>query len=249
MSDIIIAKRHFYEGKANRLYDVADRDDVIVIERKDDVSAGNGERRGSILGKGRCNNYVSNYLFQLLETEGVHTHFLEEIDETRTLIRKLSPIKLEVIVRNYAAGSLCRRFPTLFTEGQQLDRPIYELTYKDDELGDPFITEDMAYCLGIASFKELEHIRERTLMVNHVLCNFFDKLGIILADFKVEYGRDANGIITLMDELSPDTCRLWDKETRRKLDKDLFRQDLGGEEEAYREIYERVKAYAASYPF
>ncbi len=230
----------FYEGKANKLYEVANESQLLVIERKDDASANDGERKGNILGKGRCNNYISNYLFKLLEKEHIPTHYFDDFSECETLILKAEPIKLEVIIRNIATGSLCKKLP--FEDGADLGCTIYELHFKDDSLHDPQVNEYQAVALGLTSFDELERIEAMTFEVNDVLQDFFADIGIILVDFKVEFGRLPDGKLVVIDEISPDTCRLWDAETRKKLDKDRFRQNLGEEAEAYREIYERIKA-------
>lgn len=230
----------FYEGKANKLYEVANEPQLLVIQRKDDASANDGERKGSILGKGVCNNYISNYLFKLLEKRGIATHYFEELSEDETLILRTEPIKLEVIIRNIATGSLCKNLP--FTDGTDLGCTIYELHLKDDSRHDPLINDYQAVALGLASFDELERIETMTFEINSALQDAFADIGIILVDFKVEFGRLPDGKIALIDEVSPDTCRLWDAETRKKLDKDRFRQNLGEEAEAYREIYERIKA-------
>lgn len=235
-----IIRPAFYEGKANKLYEVANEPQLLVIQRKDDASANDGERKGSILGKGRCNNYISNYLFKSLEERHIATHYFEELSENETLILKAEPIKLEVIIRNIATGSLCENLP--FEDGKDLGCTIYELHLKDDARHDPLINDYQAVALGLTAFDELEQIETMTFEINEVLQEIFADIGIILVDFKVEFGRLPDGQVVLIDEISPDTCRLWDAETRKKLDKDRFRQNLGEEAEAYREIYERIKA-------
>lgn len=239
MGTYTVIQPPIYEGKANRLYEVVDEPQLLVIERKDDASANDGERKGTILGKGRCNNFISNYLFQRLEERRIPTHYFAELSECKTLILKAEPIKLEVIIRNIATGSLCKNLP--FTDGNDLGCTIYELHLKDDARHDPLINDYQAVALGLASFDELEQIETITFEVNDILQEIFADIDIILVDFKVEFGRLPDGRIVLIDEISPDTCRLWDAETRKKLDKDRFRQNLGEEAEAYREIYERLR--------
>lgn len=244
MSSYIQKVPSLHDGKANTVYGVYQHPELLILERRDDVSAGDGARRGKILGKGVCNNYISNCMFELLEKRGIDTHYVEVFADRSTVVKRAEPIKLEVTIRNIATGSFCREFP-MMEKNKVLETPIYELHYKDDSLEDPLINETRAIALDVATKDELDAIEKITYSVNDVLSEFFKKIGIILVDFKIEFGRLSDGHLVVIDEISPDTCRLWDQETKRKLDKDTFRQELGGEEEAYREIYERVKAYFA----
>lgn len=233
---------HIYEGKANRLYEVKDHPEYLIIERKDDVTAGNGAKHGTIENKGFYNNKISNQLFAMLdaaERPHVRTHFVQEISDRETLILKAEPIKLEVVVRNIATGSICKRLP--FTDGDEFKNHIFEIYYKDDAWNDPMVNELEAIELGVLrDADEYDDIYLAAYDINQLLRKFFDKIGIILVDFKVEFGRLPDGNLVLIDEISPDTCRLWDAETKKKLDKDRFRQGLGDEAGAYREIYRRV---------
>ncbi|RMD82852.1 MAG: phosphoribosylaminoimidazolesuccinocarboxamide synthase [Candidatus Dadabacteria bacterium] len=225
------------EGKAKKIFATSDPK-LLIFYFKDDATAFNAQKRGTIASKGRLNRAISARLFRLLEERGVPTHFVEEIGEREMLVRRLDIIPVETVVRNVVAGSLQKR--TGRPEGEELPRPIVEYYYKSDELGDPMINEDHATVFGWAEASELEEIRRLALAVNDILKSFFADRGIILVDFKLEFGRDAEGRIILGDEICPDTCRLWDASTRRKLDKDRFRQDLGEVEEAYQEIARRV---------
>lgn len=232
---------HIYDGKANRLYEVKDHPDLLIIERKDDVTAGNGAKHGTIQDKGFYNNKISNCLFQMLDNADINvtTHFVQEISDRETLIQKVEPIKLEVVVRNIATGSICKRLP--FTNGEEFKNPVFEIYYKDDAWGDPLVNDVEAIELGVLhDVDEYEDIFVAACEINAVLKEFFQSIGIILVDFKIEFGRTAQGRLVVIDEISPDTCRLWDAETRKKLDKDRFRQDLGDEAGAYREVYRRV---------
>lgn len=226
-----------YEGKAKRVY-ATDNPELCIVEYKDDATAFNGEKKGQISGKGVVNNRMSNLFFELLASHGIRTHFVETLSDRATLVRKVSIVPLEVVVRNLAAGSMAKRLG--IPEGQPLSRPILEFYYKDDELGDPLVTEDHALVLGWATQPEIDQIRETALVVNQVLSDFLLERGVILVDFKLEFGRDILGNILLADEISPDTCRYWDSTTKEKLDKDRFRRDLGGIEEAYQEMMRRV---------
>jgi len=212
---------------------------VVRVLYKDDATAFNGEKRGTIAGKGAINNQMSNLLFRYLEEHGVPTHFVEEISERETLVRKVEIIPLEVVVRNIAAGSFSKRFG--IEEGTPLERPLIEFYYKNDALGDPLVTDDHALILHLATADDLAELRRLALAVNDLLVRRFREAGLILVDFKLEFGRLPSGEIVLADEISPDTCRLWDERTREKLDKDRFRRDLGGVEEAYQEVWARLK--------
>lgn len=224
-----------YEGKAKKVWNT-DGDDVIV-EYKDDATAFNGQKKGTIVGKGVVNNRMSNFMFSLLEKEGIPTHLVEELSDRETLVRKVQIVPLEVIVRNVAAGSFSKRYGV--EEGSPLKVTVVEFSYKNDDLGDPLINTRHALALGLATQEEIDTITEYALKINDVMKGFFDKLNIDLIDFKLEFGR-YNGKIVLADEISPDTCRFWDKTTREKLDKDRFRRDLGGVEEAYAEMMRRI---------
>lgn len=226
-----------YEGKAKRVYATSE-ENLFIQEFKDSATAFNGEKKGEIADKGIINNKVSGVLFELLEKKGVPTHFVKLLDDRSMLIKKVDIVKLEVIVRNISAGSFCKRYG--FQEGVTFAEPTFEFSYKDDSLGDPLINDYHAIAMNLATRDEIELIKKYTFKVNELLKEFFDKAGIILVDFKLEFGKTAEGKIILADEISPDTCRLWDKVTKAKLDKDRFRNNLGNIEEAYREILKRV---------
>ena len=226
-----------YEGKAKKVFKTAQAD-YYWIEYKDDATAFNGEKRGQIGDKGIINNQLSALFFQELEKAGIPTHFVELVNEREMIVRRLSMIPLEVVVRNIAAGSLAKRLGV--EEGVVLSRPVVELYYKDDALGDPFVNASHALAMGWASVEEIAEMEELGLKINDILKGILAKAGIDLIDFKLEFGK-YNGKILLGDEISPDTCRFWDKDTREKLDKDRFRRDLGKVEEAYIEVYRRVK--------
>jgi phosphoribosylaminoimidazole-succinocarboxamide synthase len=226
-----------YEGKAKRLF-TTDNADEFLQEFKDDATAFNGLKKDKIPHKGELNNQISSIIFEHLIKEGIPTHFIRKISDTEMLVKKVSIVKAEVVCRNVAAGSLVKKLG--FTEGTELDPPIIEMYLKSDELGDPLFTDDHILALGLATREELKTIREYALRINSILKKFFLDRGIRLIDFKLEFGRDKDGSIILADEISPDTCRLWDAATGKKLDKDRFRFDLGDVEEAYKEIMERV---------
>ncbi|MBR2667614.1 MAG: phosphoribosylaminoimidazolesuccinocarboxamide synthase [Oscillospiraceae bacterium] len=226
-----------YEGKAKRVYNTNDPD-YCIVSYKDDATAFNGLKRGTIVGKGVINNRMSNSMMLLLEEKGVPTHFVEELNERETLVRRVSIIPLEVIVRNIAAGSFSRRYGV--AEGVVFNEPTVEFSYKNDALGDPLLNDDHALALGLATREEMELIRTYALRIDGIMQGFWDECGITLVDFKLEFGRLPDGTIILADEISPDTCRLWDTATGQKLDKDRFRRDLGSVEEAYAEIMRRL---------
>lgn len=226
-----------YEGKAKKVF-ATDEDGVVIVDYKDDATAFNGEKKGTIMGKGVVNNKMSNYVFGLLEKDGVPTHFIKELSDRETAVKKVSIVPLEVIVRNVAAGSFSKR--TGVPEGKELLCPILEFSYKNDELGDPFINDDYALALGLATQDEIDTIKNYTRKVNECLKKYFLSAGMKLIDFKIEFGRLPDGTIILADEISPDTCRLWDVKTNEKLDKDRFRRDLGNVEEAYNEVFRRL---------
>ena len=226
-----------YEGKAKRVY-ATDEAELLIVDYKDDATAFNGEKRGTIVGKGVINNQMSNRLMRRLEQAGVPTHFVEELSERETLVRRVEIVPLEVIVRNRSAGSFSKRYGV--EEGRVFDAPTLEFSYKNDALGDPLINSSHVIALGLATPEELELIRRYAFRVNEVLSALWASRGITLVDFKLEFGRLADGTIVLADEISPDTCRLWDSATGKKLDKDRFRRDLGGVEDAYAEVMRRL---------
>ena len=230
-------KEQLYEGKAKKVF-ATDDPNLVIVSYKDDATAFNGEKKGTIAGKGAINNVMSNHMFQLLEQQGVPTHFVEQLSDRETVVKKVSIVPLEVIVRNISAGSFAKRYGV--KEGIVFDEPTFELSYKNDDLGDPLMNEYHAIALGLATREEIELIKSMTFKVNEVMKQYFDTLNVTLVDFKLEFGKTADGQIVLADEISPDTCRLWDKTTGEKLDKDRFRRDMGGVEEAYQEIMNRV---------
>lgn len=230
-------KEFLYEGKAKKIYATDDPDKVIVYY-KDDATAGNGEKKGTIADKGIINNELTSYLFEMLASQGVKTHFIEKLNEREQLCWKLDIVPLEVITRNIIAGSMAKRLG--LEEGTMPKKMIQEFSYKDDELGDPLINSDHAVAIGAATEEEVAEILEVTAKINQILSDAFKKEGILLVDFKIEFGRDKDGNLMLADEITPDTCRLWDAETKKKLDKDRFRRDMGGIEEAYKEILHRI---------
>ena len=229
-----------YEGKAKRVYETEDPN-LLIVSYKDDATAFNGLKKGTIEGKGVINNQMSNRLMIRLAKAGVPNHFVEELNERDTLVRRVQIVPLEVIVRNIAAGSFSKRYGV--DEGVVFDEPTVEYSYKNDALGDPLLNTSHALALGAATEEEIETIRRYALKVNEFLKAFWLECGVILVDFKLEFGRTADGEIILADEISPDTCRLWDAKTHEKLDKDRFRRDLGGVEDAYREIMKRLMSH------
>ena len=229
-----------YEGKAKKVYTTEDPEQLIV-SYKDDATAFNGLKKGTIAGKGVINNQMSNLLMQLLEKNGVPTHFVEELNERETVVRRVKIVPLEVIIRNISAGSFSKRYGV--EEGIVFAEPTVEFSYKNDDLGDPLLNSYHALALGLVTKEEIGTIEKYAFRVNEVLKAFWKECGVTLVDFKVEFGRLADGTIILADEISPDTCRLWDSETGKKLDKDRFRRDLGGVEDAYQEIMGRLKAH------
>ncbi len=233
----IVKKEQLYEGKAKKVYATNDPD-LVIVDYKDDATAFNGEKKGTIAGKGVINNRMTNYMFGMLEKEGVPTHLVKEISERETIVKKVSIVPLEVIIRNVAAGSFSKRMGV--EEGRKLLTPILEFSYKNDDLGDPFINDYYALALGLATKEEIDTIAKYAFKVNEFMVNFFKKLNIDLIDFKIEFGKTSDGTIILADEISPDTCRFWDSTTHEKLDKDRFRRDMGGVEEAYQEIMKRL---------
>lgn len=231
-------KRDFiYEGKAKQLYSTDDKD-LVIVHYKDDATAGNGAKKGTIQNKGILNNEITTVIFNLLEENGIKTHFVKKINDRDQLCQRVQIFPLEVITRNLIAGSMAKRVG--IPEGTKPVNTIFEICYKNDEYGDPLINDHHAVALNLATYEELAEIYAITAKINNLLKEKFDKLGIILVDFKVEFGKNSKGEILLADEITPDTCRFWDKETGEKLDKDRFRRDLGNVEDAYLEIFKRL---------
>ena len=226
-----------YEGKAKKVY-ATDDPEVVIVSYKDDATAFNGLKKGTISGKGAINNRMTNNLMRRLEHKGVPTHYVEELNDRETAVKKVSIVPLEVIVRNISAGSFAKRYGV--EEGIVFDEPTFEFSYKNDDLGDPLLNTSHALALKLATREEIALIRKYTMMVNDLLKGFMKEIGIDLVDFKLEFGKTSDGTIVLADEISPDTCRLWDEKTHEKLDKDRFRRDLGGAEEAYEEVMRRL---------
>ena len=226
-----------YEGKAKKVYATAD-ENLYIVSYKDDATAFNGLKKGTIASKGVINNRMSNMLMQMLESHGVPTHFVKELSDRDTLVKKVSIVPLEVIIRNISAGSFAKHYGV--EEGIVFDAPTIEFSYKNDELGDPLLNRYHALALKLATPEEIDLIEKYAFKVNEVLKDYFLKLNITLVDFKLEFGRLPDGTIVLADEISPDTCRFWDKDTGEKLDKDRFRRDLGGVEDAYQEVMRRL---------
>lgn len=226
-----------YEGKAKKVFKT-DNPDEFIIEYKDDATAGDGAKKGTIAGKGVINNEMTSILFPMIEKAGIPTHFIEKLSPTEQLVKVVTILPLEVIVRNTAAGSISQRLG--IPEGTKFDEPTLEFSYKNDDYHDPLINDDHAVAMKLATREEIAQVRDMTMKLNEFLKDFFAQRGVDLIDFKVEYGKDNYGNIILADEISPDTCRFWDIETGEKLDKDRFRRDLGEVEEAYREIIRRL---------
>ena len=229
--------QQLYEGKAKKVF-ATENPDLLIVSYKDDATAFNGEKKGTIIGKGVVNNRVTNHLMKYLEANGIPTHFVEELNDRETVVKKVSIVPLEVIVRNIAAGSLAKRLG--LEEGTPLKRTVLEYCYKDDALGDPMVNEYHILAMEYATEEELKLIADYSMRINELLGKYFAELGVRLIDFKLEFGRTSDGNIVLADEISPDTCRFWDIATGMKLDKDRFRRDLGGVEDAYNEIMKRV---------
>ena len=230
-------KNLVYEGKAKKVF-TTENPELFIVSYKDDATAFNGLKKGTISGKGIINNQMSNMLMQLLEKKGIPTHFVEELSEWDTVVKKVTIVPLEVIVRNIAAGSFSKRYGV--EEGKPFAEPTVEFSYKNDDLGDPLLNDSHAIAIGAATKEELSTIRTYALKVNEVLKEFWKECGVTLVDFKLEFGKTSDGTIILADEISPDTCRLWDSKTGEKLDKDRFRRDLGGVEDAYTEVMKRA---------
>ena len=230
-------REQLYEGKAKKVF-ATDDADLVIVDYKDDATAGDGAKKGTIRGKGVVNNRLSNNLMKMLAEKGVPTHFVEELSDRETLVKKVEIVPLEVIIRNISAGSFAKRYGV--EEGIVFDAPTIEFSYKNDDLGDPLLNEYHALALKLATREEIDLIKKYAFMVNDLLKGFMKEIGIDLVDFKLEFGKTADGTIVLADEISPDTCRLWDEKTHEKLDKDRFRRDLGGAEEAYEEVMRRL---------
>lgn len=229
-------KEQMYEGKAKKVF-ATDNEDYCIVSYKDDATAFNGEKKGTIVGKGVVNNRMSNFMFKLLEAKGVPTDYVEELNDRETVLKKVEIVPLEVIIRNKAAGSFSKRFG--IPEGTTLKCPTLEFCLKDDDLGDPMINDSQIYAIGAATKEEIARISELAYKVNDVMVEFFKSVNVDLIDFKIEFGR-FHGEILLADEISPDTCRFWDVDTQEKLDKDRFRRNMGGVEDAYAEMMKRV---------
>ena len=230
-------KEQLYEGKAKKVFATGDPE-VVIVSYKDDATAFNGLKKGTITGKGAINNRMTNNLMRRLEAQGVPTHYVEELSDRETAVKKVSIVPLEVIIRNISAGSFAKRYGV--EEGIVFDEPTIEFSYKNDDLGDPLLNTYHALALKLATQQEIDLIQKYAFMVNDLLKGFMKEIGIGLVDFKLEFGKTSDGAIVLADEISPDTCRLWDETTHEKLDKDRFRRDLGGAEEAYEEVMRRL---------
>lgn len=230
-------RAQLYEGKAKKVF-ATDDENLVIVSYKDDATALDGLKKGTISGKGIVNNRMSNFLMQILEQNGVKTHFVEELSDRDTVVKKVSIVPLEVIIRNISAGSFAKRFGV--EEGIVFDEPTIEFSYKNDDLHDPLMNAYHAIALKLATKEEIDTIKSMAFKVNEILKAYFLKLNIKLVDFKLEFGRLADGTIVLADEISPDTCRFWDADTNEKLDKDRFRRDMGGVEDAYNEMMRRV---------
>ena len=230
-------KEMLYEGKAKQVF-ATENPDIVMVHYKDDATAFNGLKKGTITGKGVINNRVTNFMMKKLEAAGIPTHFVEELNDRDTLVKKVSIVPLEVIIRNISAGSFAKRFGV--EEGIVFENPTIEYSYKNDDLGDPMINTAQALALKLATPEEIETIRTMAYKVNDIMKAFFQEVGVDLVDFKLEFGRLSDGQIVLADEISPDTCRFWDSKTHEKLDKDRFRRDLGGVEDAYEEMRRRI---------
>lgn len=227
-----------YEGKAKQIY-ATDNPEIVLIRYKDSATAFNGEKKAMIEGKGRLNNEITSLLFEWLHRKGIESHFIKKISETEQLVKRVTIIPLEVVVRNVAAGSFSKRLGV--EEGKPLLRPIVEFYYKDDALGDPLLTEDHIDVLDLATAREVEILKKQSMQINETLQSLFASMDIRLIDFKLEFGKDEEGHVLLADEISPDTCRLWDSHTNEKLDKDVFRRDLGSLTDAYKKILAKLE--------
>ncbi|WP_414047886.1 phosphoribosylaminoimidazolesuccinocarboxamide synthase [Macrococcus equi] len=227
-----------YEGKAKRVFSTDD-DNVYRIEYKDEVTAGNGAKKDKMEGKGRLNNLITSYFFERLAQEGVPSHFIEKLSETEQLVKKVTIIPLEVVVRNVAAGSIVKRLG--FDNGQVFNAPLVEFYYKKDELNDPFISDDHVKLLGLANDEDIAELKRQALIVNDTLIKIMNEMNLQLVDFKIEFGKDHTGKILLADEISPDTCRIWDKETNENFDKDVYRNETGSLIDTYTKFYNKLE--------
>lgn len=228
-----------YEGKAKRVFNTDDNN-IYRIEYKDEVTAGNGAKKDKMEGKGRLNNLITSYFFERLAKEGIDSHFIERTSETEQLVKKVTIIPLEVVVRNFAAGSIVKRLG--FENGQAFEKPLVEFYYKEDALNDPFISDDHVKLLGLANDDDIAELKRQALIVNETLIKIMDEMNLKLIDFKIEFGKDSEGKILLADEISPDTCRIWDKETNENFDKDVYRNDTGSLIETYTKFYNKLEA-------
>ncbi|UBH16141.1 phosphoribosylaminoimidazolesuccinocarboxamide synthase [Macrococcus armenti] len=228
-----------YEGKAKRVFST-DEDNVFRIEYKDEVTAGNGAKKDAMEGKGRLNNLITSYFFERLAREGVESHFIKKLSDTEQLVKQVTIIPLEVVVRNYAAGSIVKRLG--FKKGEQFKPPLVEFYYKEDALNDPIITDDHVKLLGIADDNDIAELKRQALIVNDTLVKIMDEMNLQLIDFKIEFGKDKDGNILLADEISPDTCRIWDKDTKENFDKDVYREDTGSLIDTYTKFYNKLEA-------
>ncbi|MDJ1088745.1 phosphoribosylaminoimidazolesuccinocarboxamide synthase [Macrococcus caseolyticus] len=228
-----------YEGKAKRVYST-DEDHVFRIEYKDEVTAGNGAKKDSMAGKGRLNNLITSYFFERLARQGLESHFIKKLSDTEQLVKAVTIIPLEVVVRNYAAGSIVKRLG--FDKGVQFKSPLVEFYYKEDALNDPIITDDHVKLLGIADDQDIAELKRQALIINDMLVKMMDEMNLQLIDFKIEFGKDQDGNILLADEISPDTCRIWDKDTKENFDKDVYREDTGSLIDTYTQFYNKLEA-------
>lgn len=228
-----------YEGKAKRVYST-DQDHVFRIEYKDEVTAGNGAKKDSMAGKGRLNNLITSYFFERLARQGLESHFIKKLSDTEQLVKAVTIIPLEVVVRNYAAGSIVKRLG--FDKGVQFKSPLVEFYYKEDALNDPIITDDHVKLLGIADDNDIAELKRQALIINDMLVKMMDEMNLQLIDFKIEFGKDQDGNILLADEISPDTCRIWDKDTKENFDKDVYREDTGSLIDTYTQFYNKLEA-------
>ena len=227
-----------YEGKAKRVFNT-EQEGILRIEYKDEVTAGNGAKKDEMIGKGRLNNLITSKIFGILKQKGVSSHFIEQISETEQLVKSVEIFPLEVVVRNVAAGSICKRLG--FEKGHTFKQPLLELFYKKDELNDPLITDDHVALLNIASTEQLSTIKDKALKVNEVLSKVMNEMNLILVDYKIEFGITKDGQILLADEISPDTCRIWDKKTKENFDKDVYREDTGSLIDTYETFYKKLE--------
>lgn len=228
-----------YEGKAKRVFNT-DEDHVFRIEYKDEVTAGNGAKKDKMAGKGRLNNLITSYFFERLAKEGLESHFIKKLSDTEQLVKEVTIIPLEVVVRNYAAGSIVKRLG--FDKGEAFASPLVEFYYKEDALNDPIITDDHVKLLGIADDNDISELKRQALVVNDMLVKIMDEMNLQLIDFKIEFGKDQDGNILLADEISPDTCRIWDKDTKENFDKDVYREDTGSLIDTYTKFYNKLEA-------